>query len=142
MIMSRFFLLSIVFAVIAFSSQAQSIKLPSWVAMIDNESTNYFEAIKAFDYYWKGKIKPIEEMDLKELNEMSAEEKEERSQYFNSMSVEQRHEYDLLQYHYKRFKQWRKNVFPYVQSDGRILTMVERIAIWEQQQAESKSQQK
>ena len=121
-------------------AQQSNPPLPEWVAMIDNPTTNYHEAIKAFDAYWLGKIKPHEEMDLDE--ELTLQERGERESYFKSLSVAERSRFDLLQYHYKRFKQWKKEVKPYVQEDGRILSQQERIDIWNQQQTESKQQKK
>ena len=54
--------------------------------------------------------------------------------YFENLTQTERAEFDILQYHYKRFKQWKKDVLPFVQEDGRILSNEERMAIWEQQQ--------
>lgn len=123
---------------LTFSSFAQQKELPSWVAMIDNPTTNYFEAQKVFNDYWKGKIKPIEEMDIKDMEALTPEEKQIRKNYFQNLSQQERAEFDILQYHYKRFKQWKKEILQFVQEDGRILTMEERISIWEKQQIESK----
>ena len=112
-------------------SIAQEKALPSWVAMIDNPKVNYFVAVQTFSDYWKGKIKPIEEMDIKDLEALTAEEKAARKTYFENLTQTERAEFDILQYHYKRFKQWKKDVLPFVQEDGRILSNEERMAIWE-----------
>ena len=115
-------------------ANAQQQELPSWVAMIDNPNVNYFEAVKTFNDYWKGKIKPIEEMDIKDMEALTAEEKATRKNYFENLTPSQRAEFDILQYHYKRFKQWKKEILALVQEDGRILSLEERMAIWEKQQ--------
>ena len=132
--------IGLLFCIVQTQAQPSTSTLPDWVAMIDNPSTNYHEAIKAFDAYWLGKIKPHEEMDLDE--ELTLQERGERESYFKGLSVAERSRFDLLQYHYKRFKQWKKEVKPYVQEDGRILSQQERIDIWNQQQTESKQQKK
>jgi flagellar biosynthesis protein FliP len=115
-------------------ANAQQQELPSWVAMIDNSNVNYFVAVKTFNDFWKGKIKPIEEMDIKDMEALTDEEKAARKNYFENLTQSQRAEFDILQYHYKRFKQWKKDVLQYVQEDGRILSLEERMAIWEKQQ--------
>ncbi len=126
-----FFMLTCMVMCLSIHSNAQEKELPSWVAMIDNPKVNYFVAVQTFTDYWKGKIKPIEEMDIKDLEALTAEEKAARKNYFANLSLSQRAEFDILQYHYKRFKQWKKDVLPFVQEDGRILSNEERMAIWE-----------
>jgi hypothetical protein len=113
---------------------------PTWIGMMEDPNVNYYEAVKTFNSYWKGKIKPIEEMDIKDMEALTSEEKEIRKTYFQNLTVKERAEFDLLQYHYKRFKQWKKEILPFVQEDGRILTINERIEIWNKQQLEIKNQ--
>ena len=36
-------------------------KMPYWIEMIKNPNVNYFEAIRAYEEFWKGKKKPLEE---------------------------------------------------------------------------------
>lgn len=133
--MKQFHFLCAIIFTMSISAHAQH-ELPSWVGMIDKTDINYYEAVNSFETYWKGKIKPIEEMDIEEIQEMSQKEKDERQAYFSRMSTAEKNEFDLLQYHYKRFKQWKKDVLPFVQEDGRILTLAERLSIWQQQQNE------
>src|SRR5689334_18650941 len=40
--------------------------VPSWISMMDDPNVNYHEAVKAFNAYWKNKIKPVEEDELDE----------------------------------------------------------------------------
>ena len=47
-------------------------------------------------------------------------------------------EKEKMAYHIKRFKNWKKEVRPYVQENGHILTQEERTAIWMRQQEEMK----
>jgi hypothetical protein len=124
----------------AFTAHAQTANqpLPTWVAMIDNPSINYFEAVKTFEAYWKDKIKPTEEEEREGEGEGEIE-RERMEKYLSSMSVSERNYWDQLQYHYKRFIRWQQDMLPFVQSDGRILSEQERIAIWEKQQEETKN---
>lgn len=128
---------------ISYCSLAQNVTssppLPDWVAMIDNPNTNYYTAIAAFDTYWKDKVKPTEEM---ETGDEAEEEKHELENYLSTLSTTERNEWDRLQYHYKRFLRWKGDVFPFVQSDGRILTEEERLQIWQKQQEEIKNLKK
>lgn len=109
---------------------------PYWVEMIDNPSTNYFEAIKAFDEYWKHHIKPMDEEEVmfEEMNETEKLHYAVLVKHLETMTPAERREFDRLKYHYKRFKQWKLAVFTYVQEDGRILSDEERLRIWQDQQ--------
>lgn len=50
------------------SAQAQQSKNykkhPYWIEMIKDPNVNYFEAINAYETFWKGKRKPLEEDEL------------------------------------------------------------------------------
>ena len=39
-------------------------KLPQWIAMMDDPNCDYFEAMKAFDLFWKNRKKPLEEKEV------------------------------------------------------------------------------
>lgn len=114
-------------------------RLPDWVYMIDNPSVNYFEAVKSFNDYWKGRVKPVEEMDS---DDDAEQEKKELREYLGTLSPAERNYWDQLQYHFKRFKQWKKESLTYVQPDGSILNQAQREAIWYKQQEESKQLKK
>jgi hypothetical protein len=117
-------------------------KLPEWVAMIDNPETNYFEAIQAFNAYWKDKLRPKSEAELaKQLNAVQ-HRREFLEQPDSSISDAARERYNLLKYHYKRFKNWEQEIKPFVQEDGRILTMQQRIDMWHTQQSEIRNPKK
>lgn len=107
--------------------------------MIDNPSTNYFEAINAFDSFWADKEKPREEEEM-EAGEEDRNQPEQSAAKV-SMTPGER-EYNVqLAYHAKRFINWIHEMKPYVQPDGRILNMDERMNIWYRQQAELKENQ-
>ena len=62
----RFLLLLLVACMISFHGNAQSSNLnyskyPYWITMMDDSTANYFEAQKAYDSFWKGKVIPLEE---------------------------------------------------------------------------------
>lgn len=102
--------------------------------MMKDPKANYYEAVKAFNLYWKNKEKPIEEMEI--LNEdMSKHEKREHKRFekkLSKMTPTQRQAFDELAYQFKRFKDWQRENAPYVQEDGSILSQEERNKIWEQ----------
>jgi len=108
---------------------------PVWIKMIDDTSTNYFEAVKAFEEYWKNREKPIEETDVLDIKVSKKEERirERHEKKLSNMTPSQRNEYDQMQYQYKRFVNWMYEVKPFVQQDGRILNDEEKAAIWRQQ---------
>jgi hypothetical protein len=116
--------------------------LPAWVSMIDNPEVNYFEAVKAFDLYWSDKQRPEEEFEEKDATGKEEKEREKSEAMRAQMTIEQREEYNLMKYHYKRFENWAREVKPFVQEDGRILSVQERIDIWHKQQEEISRQKK
>lgn len=138
--------IGLLFCTLHIQAQSSTSTLPEWVAMIDNPSTNYFVAIKAFDDYWKDKIRPVDEAEPKEEKEQESREEErahkQLRKQLKKMTPAERQVYDQIQYHYKRFVTWAEESKAYVQEDGRILSHQERIQIWNQQQAEGKQQKK
>lgn len=115
---------------------------PIWIKMMDNPSVNYYEAIKAYDLYWKGKEKPEWEDPMQEYYEgkitlkQAKKEQRKRAREIKEMSQQQRLEYDQMCYQCKRFEQWKRDNLPYVQEDGRILTEEEKLKIDAQQRVE------
>lgn len=144
--MRNFFILIFVVLLNAFPTsihaQNYSQGLPDWVYMIDNPSTNYFEAMNAFNAFWKDKFIWDEEEEMFERPTNKKEEEAEEKKVarlkkaLENMSPQERQTYDILKYHYKRFKNWAREILPYVQEDGRILPLEERISIWNKQQQE------
>ena len=111
------------------SSQAQQpdySKHPQWIKMMDDPKVNYFEAVKAFDTYWKGRTKPVEEKEVfnnfnqKKIVAIRKTEREAKEYAFE----------------YKKFLFWQQQVLPYVQPDGCILSTEERLRIFEQEKKE------
>jgi hypothetical protein len=91
-------------------------KRPVWIGMM-NDSTNYFEALKAFETYWKFHPKPKEEDEI--IGEHRKKEKLGRKE---ERAEEKQEESNKLTFQYKRFKWWQMKVEPWVQEDGSILS--------------------
>ncbi|MDF2188398.1 hypothetical protein [Paraflavitalea sp. CAU 1676] len=105
------------------AQQPDSTKLPNWVKMMDDPKVNYFEAVKAFETYWKDKTKPVEEKEVfsnytqKKVVTIRKTEREAKEYAFE----------------YKKFLFWQQQTLPYVQPDGSILSTEERLRIFEQE---------
>lgn len=108
-------------------------KEPVWIKMIDDPQVNYYEAIEAFEAFWKGKIEPEEEKELIMEGKLTEREANKMRKERATWTPAQLQEYVTMKYQFKRFKQWKRDVFPYVQSDGRILSEQERMEIYNKQ---------
>ncbi len=125
---------------------------PVWIKMIDDKNVNYYEAMKAYNEYWKYHPKPSgeeeEEMGEKDKSfrererETKREIKKDSRKQQSAEELKKKSEENLMKYHVKRFEQWAREVKPFVQDDGRILSDKERMEIWKKQQEETKQQQK
>lgn len=107
---------------------------PVWIELIKQENVNYFEAMRAFELYWQNRDKPVEEEEVlggkfAQTREKRAEKKE--TGWVRRRIREREEEAEKLAFEHKRFLDWERKVHPYVQPDGRILTMEERLKIWE-----------
>jgi hypothetical protein len=100
-------------------------KHPHWIQMMDDPNVNYHEAVKAFNAFWKDRGEPEEE-------EAEGERKEKRSFLKRIFKSEEKEKAENSQYfiHYRRFKQWQRDVEPFVQADGTILSKEEQAQIW------------
>lgn len=122
-----------------YSATAQSkVKPPLWVTMMDDPNVNYFEAVKNFNDYWKTREKPVEEGELFE----SVGDKE-KEQSIKQKKGRLRTEDPAKKYafEYKRFLWWMREVEPFVQPDGHIKGMDDRINEWRTQQQQKKMQE-
>ena len=102
-------------------------KFPYWIAMMDDEKTNYFEAIKAFESFWEHRAKPIEEKEIlgDKLEEYSNDSRS-LARRMKKLPPADRN----LTFQYKKFINWLRESKPYVQEDGSILTQAERLKIF------------
>jgi len=140
-----FMLLAIVISFIsqAGPQKAKSVdyaKEPAWITMMDDSTVNYFEALKAYETYWKHHEKPEDEEEL--MNEGKEKVEEKRKEHAKKISVAEKEAEVQMRYQCKRFEDWKHEVFPFVQPDGRILTQAERVKIWNDQQQQLKDQEK
>jgi len=104
---------------------------PVWIIMMDDSTVNYYQAVKAFDMYWAGRIKPDGDADKLNEKDSRKEEKERKrnEKKLAKMTAAERNEFDRVNYQYKRFMNWMFEVKPYVQANGRILTRQQRLDI-------------
>jgi hypothetical protein len=83
---------------------------PYWIAMIKDTNTNYFEAVKAFNTYWKNREKPQTENE--KFDRAGKEDVKSKNLPYS--------------FEYRKFKNWQMRVKPYVQNDGHILFPYQR----------------
>ncbi|MBK5284763.1 MAG: hypothetical protein JJE25_05130, partial [Bacteroidia bacterium] len=112
-------------------------KYPYWIEMMNDTSSNYFEAEKAFTLFWKNRIEPVEEKDIFEANNQKQEDRKSLlEKLFKSREEKQREESEKYAFQYKKFRHWQMMTEHYVQSDGRILYPSERLELRKQWQAQ------
>jgi hypothetical protein len=116
----------------------KKLQIPSWIAMMDDPNANYFEAIKAFDSYWKHKEKPVEE---DESFESVGDKKKEEALRERAAKMNENAPTVKYAFEYKRFLHWKAEIEPFVQSDGRIKSMDERTGEWKKQQQQKQEQE-
>lgn len=129
-----------------------SLSVPDWVKMMDDPNVNYFEAIASYKSYWLTHAKPIEEEeemgqvqtppkgDLSDRErEREEKERESRKKKLKGSRLE---ETEYLKYQSKRFENWAREVKPWVQENGHVLTDEERAEIARKQQEELQQQNK
>ncbi|HXC06544.1 MAG TPA: hypothetical protein VNZ86_17430 [Bacteroidia bacterium] len=87
---------------------------PYWIRMMDDSTTNYFQARNAFDAWWKNKPKPPGE------NEQLSKGGKENSSKTKQIPYS---------FEYKKFLNWEMHVKPYVQDDGHILFPSQRLQL-------------
>lgn len=93
-----------------------------WIQMMDDPNVNFYEAEKAFNTFWEKRGEPEKERGGEE------HEGEKHSIVKRIFVSEEKLEWENLQYagEYKRYRQWRMDVLPFVQSDGSILSKEEQ----------------
>ncbi len=101
---------------------------PVWITMMNNETVNYYETVKAFNLFWENKEKPTEENEL-----FSATDDEKESKDF--ISGKKAHSDDAKKYafEYKKFIYWQQDVLPFVKEDGRLMSQQEQLDFWKHQ---------
>jgi hypothetical protein len=97
---------------------------PQWVKMMDDPQVNYFTAKKEFENFWKNKERPTEEKETFGNFQTKKETKVKAAKTADAQKYS---------FEYKKFLNWQREIAPYVQPDGHILSVEERIKIWEQE---------
>lgn len=114
---------------------------PAWISMIDDSTANYFTAIRAYETWWKFHEKPMEEEEGFMNQEKEKEILRENDRHLTKKEMQEMEIRDRMVYQCKRFENWKREVLPFVQEDGRILTLRERAELWKKQQEESGKKQ-
>jgi len=102
---------------------------PAWVRMMEDPNVNFFEIEKEFNDFWKGKELPIEEREILDVQKNS----ERKRRFFSRKPSQEKTDAEKYAFAYKKYQWWRRQVLPYVQPDGRILSQQEQVKIVEQQ---------
>lgn len=108
-------------------------KHPYWIDMMKDPNVNYFEAIKAYETFWKNKEKPLEEDEL--IGQTKGESSKEEKMESRKQMREKRREKEMYKKYgldCKKFEHWKLQVKPYVQPDGHILSKEEQLKMWEE----------
>lgn len=115
-------------------------KNPLWIAMIDNPNANYFEALKAYEIYFKANKMPEEPEELAhEKTKKGTQREVPLSQNLTKEELAKKEAEQELALQVKRFKRWKREVLPFVQEDGRILSADEQIKVWEEVSGKSRN---
>lgn len=134
---------------------------PVWIKMMEDPNTNFYEAVKAYETFWMYHEKPNDEAEEMENAALQSSEKmndkqkkalekknREKERELNKENKKKLSESDLLKleekremtYQCKRFEDWMREVKPFVQNDGRILSAEERMEIYNKQKEELNNQ--
>lgn len=109
-------------------SDKEYMKAPLWIAMMDEANPNFFEVEKAYELYFSKHEKPEGEHDV--IGEYAERQKTPSKRKQRKISAE-----NDLRFAVKKYELWHDQTLPYVQPDGRILSIAERLAIWESQKS-------
>lgn len=132
----KLLILSLCFCFGAFAQKTKAKnykKYPYWIEMIKDPNVNYFDAINAYETFWKGKHKPIDENET--IGQIKGNEGKENEIENKKEIRESKREKALFKKYgleCKKFEHWKFQVKPYVQSDGHILSKEEQLKLWEE----------
>jgi len=101
--------------------------------MMEDPNVNYFKALEAFEAYWEKRVEPEEESELITEGKLTREQADSMQKSRSTWTQAQLNDYMVMKYQFKRFKDWKRSMFPYVQADGRILSEEERMQLYNQQ---------
>lgn len=117
---------------------------PVWIQMMNDPEANYFETVRAFRVFWKeyklpGEPEELEMHDLFEREVGLEEGEEDKDKEREKKRKRKSKEYGDYSFEVKQFKGWFRQVQPWVQADGHILSEDERQNIIDRQQNELKA---
>lgn len=114
------------FFITSINVYSQKTNDPAWYIMMQDPKVNYHKAVQSYNDFWKSKkLKPEREM-----YEMEA--------LLKTMTDDERHEFTRLAIMNREFVHWMQEAAPWVQPDGQILSLNERIALVKKQKTELK----
>ncbi|MBO9703334.1 MAG: hypothetical protein J7604_24180 [Sporocytophaga sp.] len=97
-------------------------KHPVWVDMLKDQShLNYYETVTAFETFWEERPKP-KEKELEKGKKGKKEKKRSLPKRLLKSDKKLKRESNRLVVEWKSFESWRREVQPFVQPDGTILS--------------------
>lgn len=120
-------------------------KSPLWIQMIDSDSANYYETIKAYEIYEKNNKLPqrgkdlVKELTSEELIQLAETQKNqtEIKKYTPEELAQQQRDQEMI-YQMRRYQNWKKVHASHVRGDGSIPTIQEQIDLAKKQQEEQR----
>lgn len=118
-------------------------KKPLWIQMMQDPNANFFETVKAFKLFFEEHPLPKEPGEAKGgdafekelgLNEKDQEDEKKREDKMEKQRTNQ----SAYVFQVRQFKSWYFNTKPWVRTDGSIITLAQRQAMINKQQAELK----
>ncbi len=101
-------------------------KHPVWVDMLKDQSEiNYYETVTAFETFWEERPEPKE----KKLEKEKRKKKRSVLKRFFKSDKKLKRESDRLVVEWKAYQHWRRDVQPFIQPDGKILTREQQLQI-------------
>ena len=108
-------------------------KHPYWITMMDDSTANYFEVQKAYDVFWTGKVKPLEEEETMGMKGATISDRKEKSSWLERFfGLDKEHKYEKYRFDCKRYEHWKMMMLPFVQEDGSILYPHQQLQLWKE----------
>ena len=101
---------------------------PHWIGMMDIESVNFNEAIKAYDIYWAHHNMPDEEGDR------YIGKGDQLKKKISKKELRERKAGEEMRFQVKKFQHWIIKHEPFVKANGNIMTAEERLQFHNQHQ--------
>ena len=98
---------------------------PYWIKMMEDTMVNFYQAEKAFNAYWKNRVRPATDDNESYNPNKRDEDEDEEAEATANINIE-------YVYDYKRFKAWEQSVKNFVMDDGHIMYPQQRVRIYQQ----------